>query len=818
MRTRFPSVTELCVSLKRSKTKTSRKVSDYLSHLSEVQRQAVENYEGPSLIVAGAGSGKTRVLTYRIAHMLNRGIAPYNILALTFTNKAANEMRQRIATVVPYQTARSLWMGTFHSMFLRILRNEAARFGLPASFTIYETADSRNLVKAIIREMNLNDEKYKPKDIFARISLAKNNLVVPQAYENNATLMSEDASTGRPEFVYIYKTYMQRCHRNAAMDFDDLILYTNILFRDHPEALEKYQQQFRYILVDEYQDTNYAQYLIVKRLSEARHNVCVVGDDAQSIYSFRGAKIENILRFQKDYPEAQVFKLEQNYRSTRNIVNAANSVIARNKHQLKKNAFSENEEGDKVLLNRAYTEKEEALMLADDIRKVRAEHPEIPYSDMAVLYRTNAQSQSIEEALRNKNIPYRIYGGVSFYQRREIKNVLAYARLVVNPSDDEALSRIINIPARGIGSTSIARITAAARQHGISLWDALARFSPEEMDIRGVAVKRLRGFMEMMESFRRELYNKDAYELVYDIASRSGIIDMYRQDSSPEAQSAYENVEELINSLKRQVEEVRETQNEAFLLDEWLQSVTLITDMDAEAKDDKDRVTLMTIHSAKGLEFKYVYIVGMEEGIFPSPRSAEDPNDLEEERRLFYVAITRAIKRVVISYALSRYKWGTVTQSIASRFLKEIDREYVENPEVLETNRFDDRPAARDEEAAARPPRPGERRSWGESGKPVYTRREGVRTDVRGAEAARERFLQRGSFKKVSAAATARTIGQPVASVGNIRVGSRVEHDKFGQGEVTALENTASDIKATVVFDKHGSKTLLLKFARLHLV
>lgn len=785
-------------------------MSDYLSQLNDVQRKAVENYKSPSLIIAGAGSGKTRVLTYRIAHMIYQGVPPSQILALTFTNKAAAEMRARIQTIVPPPAASGLWMGTFHSMFSRILRAEAETLGFSKSFTIYETSDSRNLVKTIVKEMNLNEEKYKPNQIYGRISLAKNNLVIPQAYQANATLTTEDATAGRPRFGEIYAEYMQRCRRNGAMDFDDLILYTNILFRDHPGILLKYQEQFRYVLVDEYQDTNYAQYLIVKRLTEKYRNICVVGDDAQSIYSFRGARIENILKFKEDYPEANVYKLEQNYRSTQTIVNAANDIIAKNQNRLRKTVFSANEIGDKIVLSRTYTEKEEALTIANDIRhRVQESQGKTAYSDIAVLYRTNAQSQPIEEALRNRNIPYRIYGGTSFYQRREIKHVLAYARLVVNPNDDEAFSRIINVPARGIGQTSIARITAMARQHGVSMWEAIEKFTPEAMEIRGAAVKKIREFMEMIASLRQPLHEKDAYELVYEIANRSGIIGMFKNDGSPESQSAYENIEELINSLKRQTEELKNEGAETIFLDEWLQNVTLITDMDSENRDDPDKVTLMTVHSAKGLEFDYIYIAGMEEGLFPSPRSSESVADLEEERRLFYVAVTRAIKGVVISFALSRYKWGTVIQAIPSRFLKEIDRKYFNAPELLEANRFN----SLSEEKHENSNRYGQDR---EASKPAFAKYENRSATTPGTDS--KPPMPPGKFKRIVSGQKTATVEEPVNNTGEISAGVRVIHEKFGEGIVRSLEDTASDKKATVEFATHGTKTLLLKFAKLRVL
>lgn len=781
-------------------------VSEYLSQLSDVQRAAVTQYEGPSLVIAGAGSGKTRVLTYRIAHMIDRGVDPRHILALTFTNKAAREMRERISAIVPPQASRAIWMGTFHSVFSRMLRSEAERLGFPSSFTIYETSDSHNLVKEIIKEMNLSDEKYKPKEIFSRISLLKNNLTTPQIYCNNASMTADDVKAGRGEFGNIYRAYMARCKQNGAMDFDDLLLYTNILLRDHPDVLAKFQEQFRYILVDEYQDTNFAQYLIIKKLSERNRNICVVGDDAQSIYSFRGAKIENILRFQKDYPSAAVHKLEENYRSTQTIVNAANSVISKNSAQLKKKVFSRKEVGEKVVLNRAYTEKEEAIAISRDIA-VRHDMG-TPLKNMAILYRTNAQSRALEEALRVRGIGYKIYGGLSFYQRAEIKHVIAYVRLIVNHRDDEALKRIINVPARGIGNTTIGKIAEYSAANGLSMWETITKFTPEQMGIRGVAVKKLSGFIETIRELQQSVDEKDAYEFVYEVARRSGLIALYQDNPAPESQSAYQNIEELVNSLKQQTELALKEEGAPLMTKKWIEEVTLLTDMDNEQGVGEDKVTLMTIHASKGLEYDCIYLAGVEEGIFPSPRSTESSVDLEEERRLFYVALTRAIKRIMISFSLSRFKWGSVTNSTPSRFIKEIDREYLDEPELL------DNPFSAETEEEEEEPRTAFGKRFGNAS---YGKRPNRFTPKEGTPR-RPAAPPQGNFRRMEPTAAPRPKEEETGrrlEAGDLSVGCRVSHDRFGKGTVEAFEEFAGDIKASIKFDSGENKVLLLKFAKL---
>ena len=660
--------------------------SPILAGLNPAQRDAVIHYDVPSLIIAGAGSGKTRVLTSRIAYMIEQGVAPERILALTFTNKAAEQMRTRIAQMLPDNRARRIRMGTFHSVFSRILRENAELIGFPQSFTIYEPADSRNLLKTIVRELNLADEKYKPNVLASRISYAKNCLVTPGAYLASANYAAEDRQAQIPEFGNIYNIYCQRCKHNGAMDFDDLLLQTNILLRDHPDVLRRYQEQFEYILVDEYQDTNYAQYIIIRRLSQLHSRVCVVGDDAQSIYSFRGAKIENILSFKKDYPSAMVFKLEQNYRSTRTIVEAANSVIARNHKRMEKHCFSEGAVGEKIRILKAYTDREEAEMVVSDLREKIRETGD-RWSDVVILYRTNNQSAVLEDNLRRRGVPYRIYKGSSFYDHKEIKDLLAYIRLVINPRDDEAFRRIVNYPARGIGETTVQRIAQLAAAQGSSMWEAVDALvaEPAADAVQRTIARKVAEFVAMIRALSLARNEKGLYDFGLEIASRSGILAAYRAENSPEATSALDNIEELLNSMQLFKEqrdaEIRGGERQAdeeATIEEWLQQVMLMTDMDKDDPEEDDKVTLMTVHSAKGLEYKYVYIVGLEENLFPSQRAAESPDGIEEERRLFYVALTRAKVQATISYAETRFKWGNMEFSRPSCFLREIDPRYVE--------------------------------------------------------------------------------------------------------------------------------------------
>ena len=825
--------------------------SPILQGLNPAQRAAVEAYDSASLIIAGAGSGKTRVLTSRIAYMIQKGIKPKNILATTFTNKAAQEMREHIVKMIPEHLtegqARHIWMGTFHSIFARILRTDAERIGFPTNFTIYDASDARNLIKTIVKELNLADDKYKPNTIASRISQAKNALVTPGAYLANSAHATEDRRAQIPEFGNIYNLYCQRCKHNGAMDFDDLLLQTNILLRDCPDVLERYQEQFKYILVDEYQDTNYAQYIIVRRLSQHHGKVCVVGDDAQSIYSFRGAKIENILSFQRDYPEAKVFKLEQNYRSTRTIVEAANSVIVHNSRRMEKRCFSEGDEGEKIRVLKAYTDREEAELVVQDLRdKVRATGD--AWNEAAILYRTNNQSQALEESLRRRGIPYRIYKGASFYDRKEIKDMLAYIRLVVNPRDDEAFRRIVNYPVRGIGDTTVLRIAQLAAERGVSMWEAVDALVAEPVSdpVQRTIVRKVAEFVALIRSLSLERAQKGLYDFGMEVASRSGILALFRRENSPEATSALDNIEELLNSMQLFKEqrdaEIRagEELGEA-TVEEWLQSVTLTTDMDKkEDAGDDDKVTLMTVHSAKGLEFKYVYIVGMEENLFPSQRAAESPEGFEEERRLFYVALTRAKCSAVLSYAEMRFKWGNMEFSRPSCFLREIDPRYLDGAvgagqtpvreeaaaggrTALEElrRRFDVRYQQR-AGGSCNPSFGGAKSSFGgrggaysggsrpESGAPSFGGQGG--TDSAFRRPALQRPVVPENLRRLGGGA-APAAGNAAAS--GYAVGERVEHPKFGCGEIVRIETLAADHKLVVVFEEYGEKTLLAKFAKL---
>ena len=830
------------------------KESPILQGLNPAQYDAVVNYDAPSLIIAGAGSGKTRVLTARIAYMIEQGVAPFNILALTFTNKAAEQMRQRIAQMLPDNRSRYIRMGTFHSVFSRILRENAERIGFTDSFTIYEPSDCKNLIKTIVRELNLPDEKYKPNILASRISYAKNCLVTPGAYLANSVYATEDRQAQIPEFGNIYNIYCQRCKRNGAMDFDELLLQTNILLRDCPEVLARYQELFHYILVDEYQDTNYAQYTIIRRLSQTHSKVCVVGDDAQSIYSFRGAKIENILSFKKDYPDAMVFKLEQNYRSTRTIVDAANSVIARNSKRMEKHCFSDGDVGDKIRILKAYTDREEAEMVVTDLRdKVRAADDD--WSEAVILYRTNNQSAVLEDNLRRRGIPYRIYKGSSFYDHKEIKDLMAYIRLVINPRDDEAFKRIVNYPARGIGDTTVARIAQLAAERGQSMWEAVDALVAEPVTdpVQKTIARKVTDFVAMIRTLSLSRNDKGLYDFGLEIASRSGIIAAYRAENTPEATSALDNIEELLNSMQEFKErcdaEIRNgerPEEEEATIEEWLQNVMLMTDMDKDNPDDNNKVTLMTVHSAKGLEYKYVYIVGLEENLFPSQRAAESPDGIEEERRLFYVALTRAKVSATISYAEMRFKWGNMEFSRPSCFLREIDPKYVESEadfaEARPRRREDDgeAPSALDElrrrfdyrfqqkqQGGSRFGGSGGGRSGG-FGRPADGESGPARRFARAAQPQRSGTpdpalvqtprpltdgMRRVGVRQAMDGGLSSGSAAPVS--GEYAVGQRVEHPKFGVGIVERIEVLATDHKLVVAFDNAGEKTLLAKFAKL---
>ncbi|MBQ3026896.1 MAG: UvrD-helicase domain-containing protein [Alistipes sp.] len=797
---------------------------DILKGLNPAQRAAVEAYNEPSLIIAGAGSGKTRVLTTRIAYMLAQNIPPHSILALTFTNKAAREMRERIEAMVG-GNSRYICMGTFHSVFSRILRENAEVLGYPKEYTIYEPTDTKNLLKTLIKERGLSDDKYKPGVIASRISMAKNNLITPGAYLQNSVFATEDRRAQMPEFGNLYLEYCKRCKANGAMDFDDLLLQTNILFRDHPEVLKRYQDRFQYVLVDEYQDTNNAQYIIIRRLAQYHSRICVVGDDAQSIYSFRGAKIENILSFQRDYPQAKVFKLEQNYRSTQTIVDAANSVIDHNSRRLKKRCFSEGASGEKIRIFKAYTDREEADLISSDLRdRVREGSGE--WSDAAILYRTNNQSQALEDALRRKGIPYRIYKGSSFYDHKEVKDMLSYIRLIINPRDDEAFKRIINTPARGIGDTTVARIEAIAQEQQVSMWeavDALVQREPADATERAI-VKKVTEFVQLIRSLSLEREQKGLYDFGMEVAVRSGLLPFYRLQNTPEAQSAVGNLEEVVNSMQmfnEQIDaEIRNGEREDFeqaTIEEWLQSLMLLTDMDnKEGEEDNDRVTLMTVHSAKGLEYEYVYVVGCEENLFPSLRSLESVEGIEEERRLFYVALTRAKSLATLSCVDMRFKWGNMEFSKPSRFLAEINEEYVECDFNLHA-----KPRGEQRASVAG----GGEKS--ESAIDALRRRFDVRYQQKTENEKRktENYFNREPNLRPQPTpqrdvtgmrrVTTSTVGQVTSEPCAYSVGERVEHPKFGRGEIVQVVPLATDHKLVVRFVSGEEKTLLSKLAKL---
>jgi len=765
-------------------------IDSYLNELNQAQREAVIAKDGPSLVVAGAGSGKTRVLTYRIAHLLASGTHPWNILALTFTNKAAREMKARIGRLVGEQLAGTLWMGTFHSIFSKILRIESESIGFPSTFTIYDSADSRNLVKSIIKELHLDDAVYKPSGVLSRISMAKNNLITAASYKGNAGAIETDRQTKRPELFRIYEIYAARCRQSSAMDFDDLLLYTNILFRDFPAILEKYQKKFKFVLVDEYQDTNFSQYLIIKKLCHEHQNICVVGDDAQSIYSFRGAKIENILNFKNDYPQHQLFKLEQNYRSTQIIVNAANSLIKKNEHQIPKDVYSKNEEGTPVKIIEAYTDTEEGYLIINDIFDQMVNN-QLNYEDFAILYRTNAQSRIFEEALRKRNMPYKIYGGLSFYQRREVKDLIAYFRMAVNPDDGEALKRVINYPARGIGDTTLGKIETVANLAGVSLWKVISHVQQFTVDVNKGTLNKLNGFVELIQKFRDALDTTDAFDLASLIASETGILkDLYQGDTIEE-RSKYENVEELLNGIRDFVTANFEN-GEVVKLSHFLENIALLTDQDTDKSENKSRVTLMTIHSAKGLEFPHVYIVGLEEDLFPSKMSVYSQHELEEERRLFYVALTRAEMNVTLSYCKSRYKYGVSEQTTPSRFINEIDPQFVQGVRPFSRN-FKNTESIDDEEF------------------PVTSKPSGfIKPGRAGVNLAASRKLS-----KLNNSASSDFKADPSES---IQSGMNVEHQQFGAGRVIQLEGEGGNRKAIIFFSKFGEKKLLLRFARLKIL
>ena len=766
---------------------------DLLSHLNEAQRDAVAFCDGPSLVIAGAGSGKTRVLTYKIAYLLEQGLPPYYILALTFTNKAAREMKSRIADLMGEKRTRRLWMGTFHSIFARILRNEAEAIGFQSNFTIFDSSDSGNLIRLIIKEMQLDDKLYRPGAVHGQISRAKNSLITPAMYAANAEIIQYDRMAKRPQLFEIYQRYQNRLRSANSMDFDDLLMYTNILFRDHKEVLEKYRNQFQYILVDEYQDTNFAQHLIVKQLAEVHHRICVVGDDAQSIYSFRGANIDNILKFKSNFPNTQTFKLEQNYRSTQNIVNAANSLIKKNSEQIFKNVFSENEEGEKIEIKSAFSDFEEALIVSNKIARMRMEK-HAGYSDFAILYRTNYQSRAFEEALRKNNIPYRIYGGLSFYQRKEIKDIISYFRLIVNPNDEEAFRRIINYPARGIGAVTVAKITSTAQLHNVSLWEVIANPLEYNLDVNMGTTKRVEGFYSLIQDFIDKKETINAFELAQEVIKHSGIAKEAYDDMTPEGMSRTQNMQELLNAINEFVETQQEQGEEHIRLSDFLSEVSLLTDQDTDQDTDNERVTLMTVHSAKGLEFDHLFVVGMEEDLFPSAMAKSEVRGLEEERRLFYVAITRAKKSCTITYAKSRFRNGQTNPAAPSRFLKDIDPSYIEGGE---NEHFPGKAPADD--------------FWGS----MREQREQREQRVQNEGYTRTPIVPKRVVPVQRSVASPTPLSQEaqVLEVGNV-----IEHERFGRGVVTSIEMSGNDRRAFVEFESAGKKQLLLKFAKFSIV
>ncbi|CAL2101093.1 ATP-dependent DNA helicase PcrA [Tenacibaculum sp. 190130A14a] len=775
-------------------------MSTYLEQLNEPQRAAVLQKDGPMIIIAGAGSGKTRVLTYRIAHLMQGGVDAFNILSLTFTNKAAREMKERIGKVVGYSEAKNLWMGTFHSIFARILRSEADRLGYPSNFTIYDTQDSVRLITAIIKEMQLDKDRYKPKQILSRISSFKNSLITVRAYFNNSELQQADLEASRPKTGDIYKEYVDRCFKSGAMDFDDLLLRTNELLARFPDVLAKYQDRFRYIMVDEYQDTNHSQYLIVRALADRFQNICVVGDDSQSIYGFRGANIQNILNFQKDYPDVKTFKLEQNYRSSSNIVLAANSVIDKNKTKLDKEIWTANDAGEQVKVMRTISEGEEGRFVAQSIWENKM-NQQLQNDSFAILYRTNAQSRAIEDALRKKNIQYKIYGGISFYQRKEIKDTLSYLRILINPNDEEALKRIINYPARGIGATTVDKLVIAANHYKKSIFEVLMNLDKVDIKINAGTKTKLQNFVNMIQRFQIEAKAKNAFEVADSVVKQTQIVKDLQKDGTPESITKVENVQELLNGIKDFISDKIEEGLDASLT-AFLEDVALATDFDSEKQDEEPRVSLMTIHLSKGLEYPYVYIVGLEENLFPSAMSMNTRSELEEERRLFYVALTRAEKVAYLTYAQTRYRWGKLTDGEPSRFLEEIDDKFLEYlaPKLPEprANRFIDADLFDDAPKQVR------------FQKPIQKKRK----EFLAKKDKSNLVPPKSRMKKVSEVSSSK------ANLfdGEITVGNLVEHNRFGTGRVIGLEGKGPNKKAEIEFSTAGKKKLLLQFAKLKVI
>ncbi|MFC2147402.1 MAG: UvrD-helicase domain-containing protein [Eudoraea sp.] len=773
-------------------------MNTFLDELNEAQKGPVLHKEGPLMVIAGAGSGKTRVLTFRIAHLMAQGVDPFNILALTFTNKAAREMKKRIAGIVGGSEAKNLWMGTFHSIFARLLRFDGDKLGYPSNYTIYDTQDSQRLISSIIKEMGLDKDIYKYKQIQNRISSYKNSLITVKAYFQNPELMEADAMAKRPRLGDIYQNYVDRCFKAGAMDFDDLLLRTNELLSRFPEVLMKYQERFRYILVDEYQDTNHSQYLIVKALADRFQNICVVGDDAQSIYSFRGANITNILNFQRDYDDVAVYRLEQNYRSTKNIVNAANSIIANNKNQLEKVVWTANDEGTKIKLHRSTTDAEEGRYVAGSIFEQKMQNQRAN-GDFAVLYRTNSQSRAIEDALRKRDIPYRIYGGLSFYQRKEIKDLLSYLRLVINPKDEEALKRIINFPARGIGQTTLDRLTVAANHYSRSIFEVMENLDKIDLKINTGTKRKLEDFTNMIKSFQIMNESADAFSLAEHVAKKTGILLEFKKDGTPEGIARMENIEELLNGIKDFVEGQKELADAKGDITEFLEDVALATDLDKDTGDD-DRVALMTIHLAKGLEFPFVYIVGMEEDLFPSAMSMNTRSELEEERRLFYVALTRAEEQAYLTYTQNRYRWGKLIDAEPSRFIEEIEDRYIENLTPVDTYRY--KPLI-NTDIFGEVDKSKLRQSKPENGVPP------------GIGKPNQNQLRK--LRKLKPE-LAKPIGNTNPIDPNLSEGTLVNHTRFGRGKVLRIEGAGNDKKAEIQFDKGDIKKLLLRFAKLEII
>ncbi|MBW2937639.1 UvrD-helicase domain-containing protein [Aureisphaera sp. CAU 1614] len=771
-------------------------MQEYLEQLNDAQLAPVLQKDGAMIVIAGAGSGKTRVLTYRIAYLMSQGVDSFSILALTFTNKAAREMKKRISQIVGSSEAKNLWMGTFHSVFAKILRFEAERLGYPSNFTIYDTQDSQSVIRATIKEMQLDKDIYKYKQVYSRISSYKNSLITVKAYFANPELMEADAMAKMPRLGDIYKNYVDRCFKAGAMDFDDLLLKTNELLTRFPDVLAKYQNRFRYILVDEYQDTNHSQYLIVRALSDRFQNICVVGDDAQSIYAFRGANINNILNFQKDYEDVRVYRLEQNYRSTKNIVNAANSIIEKNKNRLDKVVWTANDEGNKIKVNRTMTDGDEGRFVASSIFETMMNH-QLKYDDFAILYRTNAQSRAMEDALRKKDIPYRIYGGLSFYQRKEIKDVIAYLRLILNPKDEEALKRVINYPARGIGDTTLEKLIVAANHYNRPVFEVMQNLDKIDLKVNSGTKTKLQDFVTMIQSFQVLNQNYNAFEIAEHVTKKTGLLTELKKDGTPEGIARIENLEELLNGMRDFVEEQKELADATGALSEFLEDVALATDMDNDKGDD-NKVALMTVHLAKGLEFPYVYIVGMEEDLFPSAMSMNTRAELEEERRLFYVAITRAEKQAFLTYAQTRYRWGKLIDAEPSRFIEEIDDSYLEYltpitehkyKPLIDSDIFDDIDKSK-----------------------LRLRKPSAGTPPKGPTEAQLQKLRR--LKPV----TSSTDKNFSAEDANLSVGSMVEHVRFGIGKIVKIEGVGADTKAEINFENGGLKKLLLRFAKLSVI